>query len=267
MWAHVGSFFVLRLLHIGSFLVGVMYAMCDGARVQYVIPLKSSMWCCWSRHHVAIGFVEVCFEFVGFCEFSKLMPCLWCVMCDVVECHWSQLGATSWHANNQFKFWLYGDYCLECGNVTKERVWLHGEMDRYFLQFYSLRLFILGADHSCGEVLCVYLWWGELKFAWVINLLYWLQDLCVSVEDGLEFGWIFAITSSSIEFRWPILGFCFVCWSCWSVLFWSVCGLAHVGIFCYGVIKEHVCSFVEWLSCGYHCAWVCHCGGEAGHGY
>ena len=43
MWAHVGSFFVLRLLHIGSFLVGVMYAMCDGARVQYVIPLKSSM--------------------------------------------------------------------------------------------------------------------------------------------------------------------------------------------------------------------------------
>jgi len=29
----------------------------------------------------------------------------------------------------------------------------------------------------------------------------------VSVEDGLEFGWKFAMTSSSIEFRWPILGF------------------------------------------------------------
>jgi len=46
-----------------------------------------------------------------------------------------------------------------------------------------------------------------------------------------------------------------------------MCGLAHVGNFCYGVVKEHVYSFVEWLSCGYHCAWVCHCGVEVGHGY
>jgi hypothetical protein len=44
-----------------------------------------------------------------------------------------------------------------------------------------------------------------------------------------------------------------------------MCGLAHVGSFCYGVVKEHVYSFVEWLSCGYHCAWVCHCGVEVGH--
>jgi len=42
MWAMLGLF-VLRSLHIGSFLVGVMYAMCDSARVRHVILLKSNM--------------------------------------------------------------------------------------------------------------------------------------------------------------------------------------------------------------------------------